>query len=82
MKPIVLVTGKSQVHGYGLFAPVRIRNGQTLRAPLDGYGFNHSDCPNVTALFDPFWRVIAIRDIEAGEECFLEYGRSPFPPSA
>jgi SET domain-containing protein len=80
---ITLIIKRSRVHGIGLFAPVRIRNGNRANVPRTGHrGFNGSHHPNVTTDNSDYCSVVAIRDIEAGEECFIEYNRDINPGAA
>ena len=86
--PEYLTIKQSEIHGLGLFAkedlPIGLHIGIThvkddrfedgyIRTPLGGF-FNHSEQPNVKA--EPqgdYIRLIAIRNIKAGEELVANY---------
>ena len=79
---------KSPIHGLGLFALKPITKGHDfgithvkddefqdgyIRLPLGGF-FNHNNNPNCKVIEDGrFLRLIAIRDIEVGEEITAHY---------
>lgn len=58
----------SPLHGVGVFASVRIRQGQAVRPGVIGLGLNHSNQPNTRRIGTGVLGLRAIRDIEIGEE--------------
>jgi len=89
--PNCLTIKASTIHGLGTFATTEIPegldlgeshfmvNGEMKRTPLGGF-INHSVSPNVIRVGGPdSWRIIALRNIKAGEELTLRY--SLYDPS-